>query len=194
MATRSKHELPKIFKASHDCQSGLNSRAARSRGSRLQRIDLGRQSRQFAGDRIAMHHPFRRRPVELGLGDLKRALSGALIAARDRRLDLLHEGTHAAHPRAIDGGARLSLTKAFFRRFMMRHCGWPELERARLYRWRGRASTTPAIVPISGCGTPACASPQKRPCLPSGLLSRKSSGRGAVRSARPLLGLFRRRG
>src|SRR5690606_28991989 len=44
---------------------------------------------------------------QLGLGSLERVGRSGLVAAGDRRLDLLHEGTDAAHARTVDVGALL---------------------------------------------------------------------------------------
>ena len=84
-------------------------------------VDAGGEPRQFACDRILVHDPFCRRPVQFGLRNLECRLSRIFVAGRNRGLDLLDEGADATHPRAVDDRTLLGLAKAFFSRFVMRH-------------------------------------------------------------------------
>src|SRR4029077_5340889 len=79
--------------------------------------------------------------MKFGLGHLKSRSRGVFVAARDRCLDLLDEGAHAAHPGAINGCALGGLAYAFFRRFMTGHARSRCRGRAGLYRWGVGPST-----------------------------------------------------
>src|SRR5439155_12269489 len=105
---------------------------------------------KFARDRILVEDALGRRPMQLGLGELKRRLGRHPVAGFDRGLDPLDEGAHPAHAGPVDGRALFGLAKPFFGGFMMRHRRSLETRRAGLYRCRDRASTAWSGLPDPG--------------------------------------------
>src|SRR6516162_69576 len=89
--------------------------------ARLECVNAGGQARQLPRHSILVEHALGDRPVQFGLRQLKSRSGSLLITAIDRRLDLLDESAHAAHPGPVDRRAFGDLAYALFRRFVTGH-------------------------------------------------------------------------
>ena len=89
--------------------------------ARLECVNAGGQARQLPRHGILVEHALGDRPVQFGLRQLKSRSGSLLITAIDRRLDLLDESAHAAHPGPVDRRAFGDLAYALFRRFVTGH-------------------------------------------------------------------------
>src|SRR6516162_7245259 len=84
-------------------------------------IPRGREARQLSRDRVLVEHTLGDCPVQFRLRRSKGGSRRFLVAAGDRRLDLLNESTHPAHPGAVHRGTLGGLTYTLFRGFMSGH-------------------------------------------------------------------------
>ena len=89
--------------------------------ARLERVDAGRQARELPRNGVLVEDALGDRTVQLGLRQLKGISSRRLVTTLDRRLDLLDESAHSAHPGPVDRRAFGDLAYALFRRFVTGH-------------------------------------------------------------------------
>src|SRR5260221_10417088 len=97
-------------------------RKSTTRRSASERFDSGVQARQLARRGVLVNDTLADAAMQLGLRFREGGARRLLVAAFDRRLDLLDEGAQTRHAGAVDRGVTLGLTDPLLGRFMSGHC------------------------------------------------------------------------